>query len=90
MSKPKHRLDETLEEVFEKLDEADVDFLYKPACELIWIYGKKAYAYYWTTGRWNTYGMKDKHYRSKGIDDFLTRFFEDIDEEELEGVLINE
>ncbi len=32
------------------------------------------YAFYPTTGKWSPYGMRDKHYRSKGPKDFIERF----------------
>lgn len=34
----------------------------------------KWYAFYPTTGKWSTYGRRDKHYRSKGPKDFIDRF----------------
>ena len=47
---------------------------------MLWIKRDKWYAYSYTTGRWHPYvknSYPKKHYRSNGIDDFITRFTKD-------------
>jgi hypothetical protein len=52
-----------------------VEFELKLGAAMMWVKGKdRWYAFYPTTGRWCPYGMRGKHYRSKGPEDFLDRF----------------
>ena len=45
---------------------------------MFWVYfNYQKYCYFSTTGRWapwNEDGYPDRHYKSKGIEDFYTRF----------------
>ena len=71
--------DESLEYVLEYLKDKDVTVEIFPKATLLSIYVDwRRYDYYWTTGRWcqRRLGYPRKHYHSKGIDDFFTRFVE--------------
>ena len=75
----RHDTDESLEDVIGYLEEQGIKYERKDAAHMLWIfYGTRAYMYYYTTGRWaprNGWGKVPlKHYKSRGIKDFLDRF----------------
>ncbi len=75
----RHDTNESLEDVTGYLEEQGIKYERKDAAHMLWIfYGNKAYMYYYTTGRWaSRNGWRKvplKHYKSKGIKDFLDRF----------------
>ena len=82
----KRDTNEDVEFVEVYLQSIDVEYEVKSGARMMWIYiphkdkpewTPKKYAYYYTTGRWNVYtrgSYPKKHYRSKGIEDFITRF----------------
>lgn len=78
---------ESLEEVTSYLDSVeDVKYEVKEKGAMIWITRDKKYSYCYTTGRWAPYvkgGYPKKHYRSKGIKDFIERFTEPYVDEHL-------
>lgn len=69
---------ESLDFVKEYLDSKGIPYIVKEKARMLWIgYEERAYSYYYTTGRWaafSTRGMPRKHYSSRGIEDFVTRF----------------
>ena len=75
----KHKTHQTAEYVMDYLDSKGIEYELKEGGSMLWIYKKsKAYAYYYTTGRWASCtkgGYPSKHFRSKGIVDFINRFF---------------
>ena len=75
---------ETLEFVEKYLKDKDIEYSVNRAASMIWITNQEGreYVYYWTTGRWSKRRMSYKiHYRSNGIDDFVTRFLNRFVEE---------
>jgi hypothetical protein len=59
------------------LDSNDIEYEVKSGAHMLWVYNNsdKKYSYYYTTGRWSPYGMHHyKHYQSKNIEDFCSRF----------------
>ena len=73
----KHSTNQTLEDVSEYLDSNNIKYEVRAGAHMLWIYNNsgKKYSYYYTTGRWSSYGMQfKKHYRSKSIEDFCSRF----------------
>jgi len=75
----RHDTNQLLESVMEFLREKNIDFILKEKANMLWIYYKgNKVAYFYTTGRWNTFkanrGYPKKHYSSKGIRDFCNRF----------------
>lgn len=79
----RHNTKEVLSFVKEYLDKKDIPYDVRAGAHMMWIHNieqDKSYAYYWTTGRWAPFaksGRPKKHYRSKGIEDFIDRFFFD-------------
>jgi hypothetical protein len=73
---------ETLEDVEKYLDSKNIGYESKPSGSMMYIEiieggdngSDRHFAYYPTTGRWSVYPFRKKHYRSNGIEDFLTRF----------------
>ena len=68
---------EDLDFVEKYLSERNIDYDLRLGATLMYIFNNegKRYAYYWTTGRWSAENaITDKHYNSKGIDDFVSRF----------------
>lgn len=60
------------------LKEKDIPYEYRDGAHMFILTNSAdvRYVYYWTTGRWSIKKRTiDKHYSSKGIDDFVTRFF---------------
>ena len=79
---------ETLEDVEKYLKSKGIKYEVKKGASMLWIKKDKLYAYYYTTGRWHPYvenSYPKKHYRSNGIDDFITRFTKDSKNREDEG-----
>jgi hypothetical protein len=76
-AKFKHTTAQTKEEVIAILDECGIMYSPRDEATMLVLYGEnKKFYYYYTTGRWSTEGKgHKKHYYSKGINDFLTRFF---------------
>ena len=73
----RHDTEQELAHVCDVLERENILYEIKGAATMIKIKTSwQDYAYYWTTGRWSPYtsGMSKKHYRSKGIEDFLYRF----------------
>lgn len=75
-----HSTDETVEDVIIFLRSKDIEYqLTKGAgSTMFWVYfNDQKYCYFSTTGRWAPWkkgGYPDKHYTSKSIEDFYTRF----------------
>jgi len=75
---------ETFEYVEKYLESKDIYYKSRRGGSMMWIFiddkeigTYRQYVYYPTTGRWNSWksnGFPKKHYRSNGIEDFLTRF----------------
>lgn len=72
----RHDTEEDFEFVINFLKEKNIDYEVKIYANMLWIhYNDKTYSYYPTTGRWGTRNNHYlKHYHSKGIEDFYTRF----------------
>ena len=71
---------ETLEYVEKYLNSKGIEYEARKGAYMLWIKRDKWYAYSYTTGRWHPYiknSYPKKHYRSNGIDDFITRFTKD-------------
>ena len=76
----KHKTEQSAEYCMEYLDSKGIEYELKEGGSMLWVYkeNKKAYSYYYTTGRWAPYsssGYPYKHFRSRGIADFVNRFF---------------
>jgi len=73
----KHNTKESLEDVKKFLNKKNIYFE-ETKTQMVRIYfDDKMYSYYYTTGRWSPYnpsGYPKKHYYSKNIEDFFTRF----------------
>tara|TARA_R110000744_G_scaffold121331_1_gene225941 strand:- start:374 stop:982 length:609 start_codon:yes stop_codon:yes gene_type:complete len=75
-----HITDETVEDVIKFLDNKaiDYDLTAGAGSTMFWVYfNYKKYCYFSTTGSWapwNEGGYPSRHFRSKGIEDFYTRF----------------
>ena len=75
-----HSTNETTDGVSNYLDSKNIkhELTAGAGSTMFWIYfNDYKYAYFSTSGRWapwNKGGYPDKHYRSKGIEDFYTRF----------------
>ena len=72
---------ESLEAAVEYLEGKGLEYEVREGAQMLWIYASnnQAYSYYYTTGRWAPFhkgGYPKKHYMSKGINDFVTRFTE--------------
>ena len=65
---------ETLEDAEKYLSSKDIFYESNPSASMMYIETHRRYAYYPTTGRWSVYPFRTKHYRSNGIEDFITRF----------------
>ena len=74
----KHNTAQSAEYAMDYLDSKGIEYELKEGGSMLWVYKKnKAYAYYYTTGRWAPYssgGYPSKHFQSKGIADFVNRF----------------
>ena len=81
----KHSTKESLEDVKKFLNKKDIYFE-ETKTKMVRIYfDNKMYSYYYTTGRWSPYnpsGYPKKHYYSKNIKDFFTRFLKGNSNEE--------
>jgi len=72
----RHDTEEDFNFVTDFLDKKNIEYENKLTSTMLWIYyNNKTYSYYPTTGRWGTRANHYlKHYHSKGIEDFYTRF----------------
>ena len=76
----RHSTDETVEDVIIFLRSKDIEYKLTQGAgsTMFWVYfNYQKYCYFSTTGRWapwNEDGYPDRHYKSKGIEDFYTRF----------------
>ena len=75
----KHYTKESLENVTDYLDNENILYdICKGATMLRVYYNNTAYQYFYTTGKWAAYiagrQLPRKHYPSKGVKDFVTRF----------------
>ena len=74
----RHNTNQTIEQVINFLEDKGIKYDIKEGANMLWIYThEKKFCYYFTTGRWAAYvhgRFPNKHYRSKGIKDFYTRF----------------
>jgi len=98
----RHDTNETLEDVLEFLQKSNIKYEVKEGAHMLWVHHEeRKYAYYYTTGRWAAYsklGMPNKHYRAKGIKDFLQRFVlavrevPDFDKmrQDIDGMILND
>lgn len=82
----KHDTKQTAEFVMNYLDSLGIEYELKQGGSMLWIYNNdRAYAYYYTTGRWAPYkrgSMPSVHFSSKGIADFVERFLTKYDKKE--------
>lgn len=75
-----HNTNETVDDVSKFLDSHDIKYELTSGAgsTMFWIYFEDTkYAYFSTSGRWAPWkrsGYPTKHYTSKGIEDFYTRF----------------
>tara|TARA_R100000234_G_scaffold72576_1_gene44726 strand:- start:1426 stop:1995 length:570 start_codon:yes stop_codon:yes gene_type:complete len=79
--------EETLSFVTSILDKNNIPYEYMEGATMFIMYNKAnvRYVYYWTTGRWAVKKRRiDKHYQSKGIEDFINRFFNKFADEQIE------
>lgn len=71
---------ETAEFVADVLNARDIPFEFKECAHMFRVYNPKnhkSYQYFYTTGKWGCYYFNkrpEKHYHSKGIEDFITRY----------------
>jgi len=80
---------ETLEYIKDYLNNLGVPFRVENNGNLLFIYKESEpegrfsprYSYYPTTGRWGK-DNRSKHYHSKGIEDFMTNYYETLEESE--------
>ena len=74
----KHNTNQTLEQVGNFLEDKGIKYEVRGKTKMLWVYTHDTkFCYYFTTGRWTPYvygRFPKKHYRSKGIKDFYTRF----------------
>ena len=81
----KHYTEQSLEYVTGYLDSMNIEYEPVKSARMLWIhYADRSYYYYYTTGRWARYysgSRPKKHYRSKGIVDFINRFVLEKDDE---------
>ena len=77
---------EKLDDVIKFLDDNDITYEYKAGAKMFWIHEDQTYQYFYTTGRWGvprgTTVIPPKHYHSKGIKDFLTKYVNREDKNE--------
>lgn len=69
------------------LDNNNIPYKYKEGGGVFIVSNKtgRNYVYYWTTGRWSPKHKSNKiHYRSKGIEEFVTKYLNKYNKEELE------
>ena len=69
------------------LDNNNIPYKYKEGGGVFIVSNKtgRNYVYYWTTGRWSPKHKSNKiHYRSKGIEEFVTKYINKYNKEELE------
>ena len=79
--------EETLSFVTSILEKNNIPYEYREGATMFILYNKAnvRYVYYWTTGRWAVKKRRiDKHYQSKGIEDFINRFFNKFADEQIE------
>jgi len=75
-----HSTDETVDDVIDFLINKNIEYTLTAGAgwTMFWVYfNDQKYCYYSTTGRWapwNKGGYPEKHYTSKGIEDFYNRF----------------
>jgi len=75
-----HSTDETVDDVIDFLRNKNIEYTLTAGAgwTMFWVYfNDQKYCYYSTTGRWapwNNGGYPEKHYTSKGIEDFYNRF----------------
>ena len=75
---------ESLAFVQEFLKERGIPWEERLGAHLLYLYNSEGdmYTYYWTTGRWcKGPAISHKHYSSMGIEDFVSRFFNNPKEE---------
>ena len=75
----RHDTNENIDYVIAFLDKKKIRYDIRDGATMLWIYYRdQQYSYYYTTGRWAPFSKKTKyprkHYYSKGIEDFYTRF----------------
>ena len=76
------RTNQTLEHVKEYLDNKNINYIVHEKPKMLFIYRvsnptseySERYSYYYTSGRWGD-DTRTKHYSSKGIEDFIERFY---------------
>ena len=74
--------DPLLLEAIEIFDKGGYSYKLKLSGSMMWVKSKvgERYAFYPTTGRWAPFGNRNKHYRSKGAQDFVDRFLKPNDD----------
>jgi hypothetical protein len=76
--KLRRNTNEELVDVMKYLDDNHITYAYRENAYMFWIYEDQTYQYFYTTGKWGVprYGNKfpSKHYHSRDIKDFITRF----------------
>ena len=73
--------------VCDYLEDNNIPYTYKDGGGVFIIKNKtgKSYVYYWTTGRWAPKHKSNKiHYSSKGVVEFVTKYLNKYNKEELE------
>ena len=65
---------ETLEDAEKYLTDNNIYYESRPSGSMMYIETHRRFAYYPTTGRWSVHPFRNKHYKSNGIEDFITRF----------------
>jgi len=83
---------ESFEDVAKVLQKRKISYLHKKGSHLIYIYKEpneqgyefaSRYIYYYTTGRWSSKGCVTGKYHSKGIKDFLNKYYRTLEEDNL-------
>jgi hypothetical protein len=81
---------ESFEDVAKILHKRNISYLHKEGSHLVHIYKEpnekgyefaSRYTYYYTTGRWSGRGSSNGKYHSKGIKDFLERYYRTAEED---------
>tara|TARA_R110000822_G_C14965319_1_gene456619 strand:+ start:90 stop:461 length:372 start_codon:yes stop_codon:yes gene_type:complete len=81
---------ESFEDVAKILHKRNISYLHKEGSHLVHIYKEpnekgyefaSRYTYYYTTGRWSGRGSSNGKYHSKGIKDFLDRYYRTVEED---------
>ena len=81
--------DDDFDFVCSYFEDKDIPYKFKEGGNVFIIKNKtgKDYVYYWSTGRWSPKHKSNKiHYHSKGVEDFVTKYLNKYNKEELERI----